>query len=119
MLSNIISIGGLVKVRRMAKRKGVWFRVLGSVERGIVDLTISYVKGIRSAKLAKIVTAIIIKLMEALESHVEKMVRTIGRSTAEKLSQMAQRWGNRLAHRWGEDEGFARYLAVMHINDRA
>ncbi len=114
---DVISVRRLVKVRGRAKRRRVWFRVLGKAERGVVDLIINHVEDVRSSKLAGIVAAIVIKLKKALESQVERLVRTTGRSTAQKLAHIAQEWGNKLAHKWSEDRGFARYLAVMHLNE--
>ncbi len=81
-----------------------------------MNLTTTCVEAIRSPKLARMVAAMIIKLKKALVSPVERMVRTVGRSTAQKLSMIAQNWGNKLAHRLDEDERFARYLAVVHLN---
>jgi hypothetical protein len=112
MLGDIISVGRLVEVKRAALRRGVWFRALDRVERGVLDLTIRCVDRIRSARLAKIVTAILIKLKLAMESVVDRMVRTVGFSQARKISGIAVSWGNRSASKWAEDPGFARYLAV-------
>ena len=112
MLGDIISVGRLVEVKRVALRRGVWFRALDRVERGVLDLIIRCVDRIRSAMLAKVVMAILIKLKLAMESMVERMVRVVGRSLAQKVSRIAVSWGNRSASKWAEDPGFARYLAV-------
>jgi hypothetical protein len=74
------------------------------------------VDNIRSAKLATIVTAIMNKLELAMESMVERTVRTVGRSIAQKVSRIALSWGNRSASQWAEDPGFARYLAITQMN---
>lgn len=116
MLRDIIFVGRLVEAKRAALRQGFWFRALDRVERGVLDLTIRYVGNIRSAKLAKMVTAILIKLELAVESVVERMVRVVGRSLAQKVSRMALSWGNRSASQWAEDISFARYLAVTQMN---
>ncbi|MCS7120858.1 MAG: hypothetical protein RMJ07_06925 [Nitrososphaerota archaeon] len=115
-LVSIISRGTLVRVRGLALRRGVWFNALSRAERAMVDLTISFVKSVRSAELAKALTAIVIKLKRALESRVEGLVRSFGRSAAMRLSFIAQSWGNRLAGLWASDEGFSRYLAIMYLN---
>lgn len=115
-LGNIISAGRLVEAKRAAVRQGVWFRALDRVERGVLDLTMRYVGDIRSAKLAKIVTAILIKLSALAESVVERMVRVVGRSLAQKVSSIALSWGNRSSSQWAEDSGFARYLAITQMN---
>jgi len=117
-LDSIIPVDRLVKVRREAQKKKAWFKVLRKRERDIMNLTINCVKAVRSPILAKIVKAIITKLKKALESHVERLVRTIGRSTALELCRIAESWGNKLAHQWNEDDGFARYLAVTYHNQQ-
>lgn len=116
MIQNIFSVSRLVEARRRALRRGVWFRLLGREERSIVDLTIRCVDRVRSVKLAKIVTAIVIKLKLAMESTLKRLVRTVGRSMAQKLSQIAQGWGNPSAVWWAEDPGFFQFLAIVHMN---
>jgi hypothetical protein len=116
MFDDTISVGRLVEARRTALRCGVWFRVLNRTERGILDLTVRCVDKIRSAMLAKVVTAILIKLKLAMESAVEKLVRVVGRSLAQKVSSIALSWGNLSALQWAEDSAFARYLAITQMN---
>ena len=116
MFGDILSVGRLVEARRTALRCGVWFRVLNRIERGILDLTVRCVDRIRSARLAKVVTAILIKLKLAMESAVERMVRVVGRSLALKVSSIALSWGNVSALQWAEDPVFARYLAITQMN---
>ena len=115
-LDGVLSVGRLAEARKAALRRGVWFRALNRVERGVLDLTIRCVDNIRSAKLATIVTAIMNKLELAMESMVERTVRTVGRSLAQKGSRIALSWGNRSAFQWAEDPGFARYLAITQMN---
>ena len=64
----LLSVGELVEARKVAQRRGVWFRVLSRVERGIVDLTVKVVDCIKSGKLAKMLEAIVEKLQLALEN---------------------------------------------------
>ena len=109
---NRLSAGRLAEAKKSALRRGVWFRSLSRVERGIIDLTVRYVKVIKSAKLAKVVTAIIEKLQTKMKSVVDKLVRTIGMPLARKISDIAISWGNRLASAWSEDCSFARFLVV-------
>ncbi len=111
-LGSSLSIGRLAEAKKTALRRGVWFRSLNRVERGIIDLTVRYVENIKSTKLAKIVTAIIEKLQTTMESTADKLVRTIGLSLARKISEIALNWGNHLASTWAEDRSFARFLVV-------
>ena len=107
-----ISIGQLVDAKRIALRRGVWFRALDRVERGVLDLTVRYVENIRSTTLAKLVTAILDKLKLAMENVVDRLVRVVGVPLAQKISSIAVSWGNSSASLWAEDFGFARYLAI-------
>lgn len=111
-LDGVLTVGRLVEARRAALRRGVWFRALNRVERGVLDLTVRCVDSIRSAKLAKVLTAILDKLKLASESMAERMVRIVGVPLAQKMSRIAVSWGNRSASGWAEDCGFARYLAL-------
>ena len=106
------SIQRLSKLKSVALRRRVWFRVLTRIERGVLDLTMRCVDNIRSTKLAKVVTAILSKLQSTLESFADQKVRTIGRSLAEKMSAIAVGWGNHSARKWAGEDGYARYLAL-------
>jgi hypothetical protein len=71
---SFLSVGNLADTKKTALRRGVWFRTLNRVERGIIDLTVRYVENIKSTKLAKVVTAIIEKLQYAIESVADRLV---------------------------------------------
>ncbi len=111
-LGRVLSVGRLVEARRAALRRGVWFRALNRVERGVLDLTVRYVDSIRSTKLATVVTAILDKLKLASESIADRMVRIVGVPLAQKMGSIAVSWGNCSASGWAEDRGYARYLAL-------
>lgn len=108
------SVGALAEAKKLALRRGVWFRLLNRVERGIIDLTVRYVECIKSGVLAKVVTAIMEKLQSAMESVVDRLVRTVGLPLAQKISDIAVSWGNRLASMWANDRAFARFLVVNY-----
>ncbi|MGD0644414.1 MAG: hypothetical protein ABSA75_05865 [Candidatus Bathyarchaeia archaeon] len=111
-----LSVGLLARAKQFALRRGVWFRTLSRVERGILDLTVQCVDCIKSGKLAKLLTAIVDKLQSAMESIVDRLVRTIGVPLAEKISCLAAGWGNVFAKSWASDLSFAVFLAVMQRN---
>jgi hypothetical protein len=112
--SNVsMPIGKLVEEKKNALRRGVWFRSLNRIERGIIDLTIRYVENIKSTKLAKIVTAIIEKLQTATKNRLDRLVRTIGLALAHKLSKIAMSWGNKSARQWANDCSYAKYLVLF------
>jgi hypothetical protein len=111
-----VSVRKLVEVKRFALRRGLWFRVLDRVERGVVDLTVKFIDDIKSAKLAKVLVAILEKLRIAGEGAVDRLVRTLGFSLAKKVSALAVGLGYVSACSWAVDVGFARFLAVMQLN---
>lgn len=111
-----ISVSALAKIKRKALRQKAWFKVLDRSERAIVSLTIRCVEIIKSLKLAKIVTAILAKLKDAMTSQVEKLRKTLGRSLAQNLAKIALAWGYSSAKRWVGDQGFMHYLVIMRIN---
>jgi len=106
----------LAKIRLVAVRRGVWFRVLSRLERGVIDLTLRVTRRIRSRILARVVYSIVKKLLEALESKVKQQMRQIGVPLAEKISLIAQKWGNKNAYGWAGDVGFIQYLTIMNMN---
>lgn len=112
-----VSVKQIVIFKKTAFRRGIWFRALNRLERGVLDLTVRYVDCIRSTQLANVVSAILEKLKLATESVVDRLVRTVGFSLAQKISVVAVGLGNRLATRWAVDAEFARYLAVAHLNN--
>jgi len=109
----------LVKLRLKATRAGVWFRALRRIDRALIDLTIKVASTVRSATLAKSILALVRKLEEIMESGFSRALRGVGVQRAQKLSLVAQRWGNLSANEWSSDQSFAIFLAVMHINDPA
>ena len=106
----------LAKMKTKALRRGVWFKVLTRAERAQMELTMRIVKRIRSHFLAKVVTNIVEKLLDAMESKVSRLMREVGPVLARKLSGIAQNWGNNSAGDWTADPGFRQYLAVMYLN---
>jgi hypothetical protein len=107
-----LSIGKLTETKKYALRRGVWFKALNRVERGIIDLTVKYIDNIKSATLGKVLTAIMLKLQTITENMIDKLVRTIGLPLARKISNIAVCWGNRLASMWADDPAFARFLII-------
>jgi len=112
VVGSVPSVEKLAEAKKSALRRRVWFRALNRVERGVLDLTVKYVDGIKSSKLANLVTAIIDKLQLAMESVVDRMVRVVGIPQAQQISIIAVSWGNRSASKWANDRAFARYLAI-------
>lgn len=106
----------LARLRIKALRRGLWFRILTRSERALIELSIRVVDRVRGLFLAKMLLSIMQKLLNAMEGIVARSMRTVGRSMAERLSCIAQSWGNESAVGWVEDRGFLQYLVVTHIN---
>jgi capsid protein len=106
----------LAKLRLKALRRGVWFRDLKQSERKLLSLTIRVVQRVHSFILAKLVSRIVGKLCEAMESRIFRLMRTEGRTLAEKISKIGQAWGNRAAKSWAKDHGFMQYLVVNNLS---
>lgn len=106
----------LARIRLMAIRRRVWFKVLSRLERGLIDLVLKVTKEVRSKVLAKAICSIVKKLLEALESKVAVLMRQIGAPLARELSRIARKWGNKGAHEWVNDFGFIQYLTIMKMN---
>jgi hypothetical protein len=64
----LLSAAKLAKAKQFALRRRVWFRALSRVERGVLDLTVKYVNDVKSALLAKVLTAMLEKLQLVAKS---------------------------------------------------
>ena len=115
--SSFINKNQLIKLRLKAKRAGVWFKALPRIDRVLVDLTIRVATSVRSATLARNILAVTKKLEGLLESSLLRAFRGIALKLAQKLSTIAQKWGNTSAKRWASNVSFVTFLAVMHINE--
>jgi hypothetical protein len=108
---------GLVKLRQRAWRRGCWFRDLKRKERVLLDLTIRVVEEVRSFSLARLVSGIVGKLCEAMESRVYRLSRSEGRRMALELSETAQSWGYGGAKSWVRDRSFMQFLVVNSLGE--
>jgi hypothetical protein len=114
--SNFLDRTQLIKLKTKAMRTGAWFRDLPRIDRVLVDLTIRVTENVRSAYLAKSIFAIVGKLEGLFELSILKSVRIWGYQLAEKVSLIAQRWGNSAAKTWANDSSFAFFLVIMQKN---
>jgi hypothetical protein len=107
----------LVKLKVRALRAGVWYRALPRIDRALLDLTIRVANSVRSTTLAKNILAVTKKLEGLLESSLLRAYRGVALQLAQKLSFVAQKWGNTSAKNWASEVSFIKFLAVMHINE--
>jgi len=105
----------LTRIRLLALRRRVFFRVLNRVERGLIYLAPKVTCSVRSTVLANALRSIVEKLLDAMESKVERQMRQVGVPLAQKISRIAQGWGNKTAHKWANDPGFIQYLTITTL----
>jgi len=109
----------LAEIKRKAIRRGAWFKTLNKVERACIDITTRVVERVQSTFLAKVLTTIVKKILEAMENKLERLMREVGQKLALKMSQIAQAWGNLSAFQWATDLKFIRYLTIIKMNTPA
>jgi len=105
----------LGKLRLKARRSGAWFRDLKQNERRLLDLTISVVERVRSFMLAKLVSGLVSRLCDAMESRICRLIRTEGRAMAKRLSDIGEALGNLDAKSWACDPGLMQFLVVSNL----
>ena len=115
---SFLSKAPLMKLRLKAIRAGVWFRALPRIDRVLVDLTIMVTSTVHSVILAKSLLVICRKLDGLVAGRFSSFFREVGLRLAQKLSLLAQQWGNICAKSWPFDSNFVKFLAVMHANER-
>lgn len=65
----------------------------------------------------KAVLAVVDKLLRTLEEDYLKKVERIGREIAQKMCEIAWKWGNFHALIWKFDINFVRFLGVNSLNN--
>ena len=105
----------LVEVRRKALRRGVWFKALDRVERGILCLTARIVDRVESAVLGIELVKILSKLRDALKSGFVRRMEEFGLRRARMLAAQAVAWGYGAARGWAWNPGFVRYVTLLDV----
>lgn len=114
--SSLLSGQELARVRTMAIRRGIWYRMLNASERALFDLTIRIVRKIRSSILSRVLASIIGKLQVRTKCRFAASLHSWGQPIAERISTIAQAWGNASAVKWSVDSTFIRFLEIMQLN---
>ena len=107
----------LARLRFNTIRRGTWFKSLCRNERNLLELTIRVTNRVKSLILANLLLEIVEKLLLSLQGQVALLSGTIGITIARQISNIARRWGNKLASKWADDPLFIRYLAIMRMNN--
>jgi len=119
----------LVRLTRVSKRIGSWFRKLTLAERILMETVILVVEKIRSHLLLKLLAPIVMKLLTAIMERFRREDRSVGpihslvwtracawaRQYARKIGRLAASWGNKSAKKWYKDETFIECLAMNRI----
>jgi len=108
--------GFLVEMRRKALRRGVWYRALDRVERGILSLAARVVDRVESAVLGVVLVKILRKLRDALKSGFVRRMEEFGLKRAREVAAQAVAWGHGAARAWSSDLGFVRYVTLLDVN---
>lgn len=107
-----LSRSDLLLLRKSALRRGVWFRALSLIERGVINLTISCVKKANNGILVRLLLRIVNQLKAAIRSGFFFRLELTGRRIAEERSKIGVRWGNKEASKWAVDPGYWRFLGL-------
>jgi len=115
----------LLRLMRFGQRGGCLLKILSASEYMFVKLVVKLKDEVRSFILARALAPIVKKLLEGSQAVRELMIKVVGevdywmrskgRGLAEKISRVAQRWGNKSASKWPGDTGFIRYLTIMSL----
>ncbi|MCW4025668.1 MAG: hypothetical protein NWF01_11660 [Candidatus Bathyarchaeota archaeon] len=126
-IGSMVKTGGrqfLIKLKQKAIRSNnSWFKVLSLEKRRFIEAVIQTVDRIQSSLLLKLMTELSEKLLCAiggLPAFIGKIrsgMISYGFPLAQKISSIAHVWGNKLSHKWANDEGFVRYLTVTEVNN--
>ena len=128
VLRDIIVLDGrsLNRLRRISKRIGSWRRKLNLKERMLIEAVILVVDKVRSRLLLKLLTPIIMKLLNGIFERVKNPIRLIFpiireavyrkmRELARRLGRLAQSWGNKSAREWHKDRAYIECLTINRL----
>lgn len=107
----------LVRIKKRALRRGIWYRILSRTERILMDLTMRVVDVVRGFRLANLLNSIITKLCDAMESNVKRLMSTEGKERARRISEIGKKIGCKSAKNWVSDRGFMLFLVIAYINN--
>jgi len=110
----MLSTAILKDVKLKALRKRIWFK-LSLEERSMIDLTIKYVRIVKSKVLNNILTKIVIKILSLAEDIFSRAM-SIGFEVAKRYVGQALRWGYVDALSWLRDEAYIFHLGISWIN---
>lgn len=81
-----------------------------------MDLTVKVVDKVKSILLAKVLRSIIVRLFDAMESQVKRLMRDVGTNLAHKIGEIGKKLGCKSAENWANDQGFIKFLTITYMN---
>lgn len=108
--------GFLSEVRCSALRKGVWYRALDSVERGILFISAKIIDTVKSDVLNSLLVKIIAKLRDFFKSGFVQHFEQFGMERMKIIQAQAIEFGYKGAEQLGKDLGFIKYLMFLDYN---
>lgn len=112
----MLTRGFLLKIRRRAIRKRVYYRALDRLERGILELSSRLLDSAQSVVLLQQLFEIVMKLDEALKGRFQQHMECFGVRRVTEIIMQAVKFGYKDAVGWLRDPGFVKYLTVMDFN---
>ncbi len=106
----------LLRVKRKALRRGVWFKALDGLDRSFINLTCTLLNKIDSITMVRGIMDIVLKLRDAAKSEFQRVIESIGVQRAWKATENALLWGNKKALYWKNDTGFHTFHAMIEFN---
>jgi len=116
LIADMFTSSFLSEIRRKALRKGVWYKALDALERGILSLASRVVERVESAVLGVELVKIMSKLKDSMMSGFVRRVREFGLWRAREVAEQAVGWGHKSSAAWASNLNFARYLTLMDYN---
>ena len=107
----------LSKIRKKALRKGVWYKALDSLERGILSLSSRVINRVESSLLGIELVKILSKLRFFFKSDFTKCIENYGYKRVKELVMISINWLPNYANRWINDLNYAKYITLIHINN--
>ena len=106
----------LQEVRHKAIRKKVWFSALDSLERGILNITLTIIDNVKDSLLNIQLLRIITKLKDACKSEFIKHFEKFGVQRVKAIQIYAYSFGYKAAENLYGDLEFIRYLTFLDFN---
>lgn len=110
----VLGRGFLRGLKRKALKRRVWYSALSRIDRALLDLTVRVADHVRGSALVNALVSVVEKLESALESRMARVLCSVGFPAAQRMSLLAQKWGNKSAVKW-VNASFARFWAAMYL----